>query len=132
MALTYLKLYHQSANYPHHRSRQTPLLLSLLVLLLTATLFPFTLQEEEKLPPEENSRTLQSAFKDATDPKVYESFLRPLGNCKEFKNKKSANKNFFKDQNQPLKVNMSLELYNYATVNDLTSVKILKYIFNNF
>lgn len=62
---------------------------------------------------------LKRAFKKLTDPPVYEHFIRPKGLCGNTnENDENVNMLFFK----PLELNMSLELYNYATVDERNSV----------
>ena len=63
---------------------------------------------------------LQNAFQNMTDPKYYQNYIRPRGNCKGNRQYGEANGESF--ALKPLAVNMSLELYNYATVNEITSV----------
>ena len=65
---------------------------------------------------------LQSQFYNLTSMPYYQSWIRPFGNCKGEKSSMAL---------APLQVNMSMQLYNYAKVDEMTSVwHLLVFDFN--
>ncbi|KAH9395988.1 hypothetical protein TYRP_020066, partial [Tyrophagus putrescentiae] len=60
---------------------------------------------------------LKRSFQKLTDPQVYEHFIRPKGLCGDNSKNRNDNNWYLK----PLELNMSLELYNYATVDERNS-----------
>ena len=54
---------------------------------------------------------LQDLFQNLTDPDVYRRWARPMGNCHGERSSQNG-----------LQVNISIELYNYATIHEQTSV----------